>query len=72
MKNTFIVILLVLLPCLIVGCQQGERALVQPISEPAADVEADIQAIKDIIEQGEFGLNTGDIDRLMRLTQTIW
>ena len=44
----------------------------QPISEPAADVEADIQAIKDIIEQGEFGLNTGDIDRLMRLTQTIW
>jgi hypothetical protein len=72
MKNTFMPILLVLLPCLIVGCQQGERVLLRPISEPAADVEADIQAIEDIIEQGEVGLNTGDIDRLMRLKQTIW
>ena len=40
MKSTFMVIPLVFLLCFVVGCQQDEEV----IEEPVADVEADIQA----------------------------
>ncbi len=58
MKNTFMVIPLVFLCCFAVGClQRGEVA-----EKPVADAEADIQAIKDIIEEGEAAINAGDIN----------
>jgi uncharacterized protein (TIGR02246 family) len=45
------------------GCQQGERVLL----EPKVDVEADIQAIKDIVKEYEGAVNTADIDRYLQL-----
>ena len=43
------------------GCEQSEGVLV----EPKADVEADIQAIRDNIAEFNAGITTGDIDRIM-------
>jgi ketosteroid isomerase-like protein len=61
MKNTFMVIPLFFLCCFAVGClQRGEVA-----EEPVADVEADIQAIKDAIVEVEAAVNAGDTDRAM-------
>jgi uncharacterized protein (TIGR02246 family) len=62
MKNTFMVIPLVLLCCLIVGCQQGGEVA----EEPKPDVEADIQAINDIVKDYETGANSADIDRYLQ------
>jgi len=59
MKNTFMVIPLLLLLGFIVGCQQGTEAVLQP----KPDVEADIQAIKNIVAELEAALNAGDTDR---------
>lgn len=59
MKTLLNFISLVLLFCL--GCQQSERVLV----EPKADVEADIQAIKDILAEWEDAINTSDIEKSM-------
>lgn len=61
MKKLLMFIPLVFLCCFIVGCQQGERVLV----EPMPDVEADIQAIKDIIAEFNDALNAADIDGFM-------
>jgi len=61
MKRILIVIPLVFLFCIAVGCQQGERVLV----EPKPNVEADIQAIKDAIVEVEAAVNAGDTDRAM-------
>jgi len=58
MKRIFIVIPLVFLFCSTVGCQQGEE--VAP-----ADVEADIQAIRNITEEWQIAINAGDLDTLM-------
>jgi ketosteroid isomerase-like protein len=63
MKNTFMVIPLVLLCCFIVGCQQRREVA----EEPAADVGADIQAIKDMIVETESAVNAGDTDRVMAM-----
>jgi len=53
------VIPFVLLCCFAVGClQRGEVA-----EEPVADVEADIQAIKEGYAEWEAGVNAADIDR---------
>lgn len=52
---------LVLLCCFVVGCQQGERVLV----EPKVDVETDIQAIRDITDKWQIAINAGDLDTLM-------
>ena len=52
---------LVFLCCL--GCQQGERVLV----EPKADVEADIQAVKDLVAEMNAALNTSDFEKFMSL-----
>ena len=43
------------------GCEQSERVLV----EPKADVEADIQAIRNITEKWQVAINAGDLDTLM-------
>jgi uncharacterized protein (TIGR02246 family) len=54
MKRLLILIPLVLLCCL--GCQQGEKVV-------TVDVEADIQAIKDIVADCNAAANTADADR---------
>ena len=63
MKNTFMVILLVLLLCFAIGCQQGGEVA----EEPKPDVEADIQAIKDSIAELNTAVNSGDYDRGLAL-----
>jgi len=52
---------LVFLCCL--GCQQGERVLV----ESKADVEADIQAIKDTIAELNGAVNSADLYKLVSI-----
>jgi uncharacterized protein (TIGR02246 family) len=59
MKTLLILIPLVFLLCFIVGCQQGERVLVEPIP----DVEADIQAIKDLHTNALAAFNAADLDK---------
>lgn len=59
MKKLLMLIPLVFLCCL--GCQQGERVLV----ERKADVEADIQAIRNITDKWQIAINAGDLDTLM-------
>jgi len=61
MKNTFMVITLVFLCCFIVGCQQGERVLVEPKTD-----EADIQAIKGIVADYQAAINTSNVDGVMK------
>jgi len=63
MKNTFMVIPFVFSFCFAVGClQRGEVA-----EEPAADVEADIQAINRIeVDYGD-ALNSADLDKVMSI-----
>jgi uncharacterized protein (TIGR02246 family) len=61
MKNTFMVIPSVFLICFVVGCQQGERVRVEPV----ADVQAGIQAIRNVAEKWEAAINSGDIDTIM-------
>ena len=57
MKRLLMLIPLVFLCCF--GCQQGEEVA-------TADVEADIQVIKDkIIKEREAGINTANFDKLM-------
>ena len=63
MKRLLLLIPLVFLCCFTVGCQQGERALV----EPKADVEADIQAIRNIFNEYNATLPTADLDKYMSL-----
>lgn len=53
MKRTLKVIPLVFLFCITISCQQSERVLVVP----KADVESDIQAIKDIVADYNVALN---------------
>jgi uncharacterized protein (TIGR02246 family) len=55
MKRLFMLIPLALLCCS--GCQQSEETV-------GVDVEADIQAIKDMVAEWNVALNTGDIDKL--------
>ena len=56
MKRLLIFVPLVFLYCL--GCQQGENATV-------TDVEADIQAIKDMVAKFNDAVNAANIDELM-------
>jgi uncharacterized protein (TIGR02246 family) len=65
MKRLFAVIPLVFLCCLTPGCQQCERELVQPRSKPEVDVEADIQAIRDILVDLNTAANAADLDRVL-------
>ena len=61
MNKLLLSIHLVFLFCFIVGCQQGERVLVE--SKP--DVEADIQAIKDIIADINTAVSAADVNTIM-------
>ena len=59
MKRQLTVISLVFLCCFTVGCQKGEEAA----SESAADVTADIQAIKEGFAEWEAGVDAANIDK---------
>jgi uncharacterized protein (TIGR02246 family) len=56
MKRLLMLFPLIFLCCL--GCQQGEEVT-------ASDVEADIQAITDIVAEWEAAYNNADLDRLV-------
>ena len=60
MKKLLIFIPLVFLLCIAFGCQQGEEVYVGS----SVDVEADIQAIKDLVADFNVAFNTGDIDKV--------
>jgi uncharacterized protein (TIGR02246 family) len=55
------VILFIILLFIVSGCEQSERVLIVP----KADVEADIQAIRDIVEKWEIAFNSSDTDKIM-------
>ena len=55
------VILFIILLFIVSGCEQSERVLIVP----KADVEADIQAIRNITEKWQVAINAGDLDTLM-------
>ena len=61
MKKIVRVIPFVFLLFIVYSCQQSERALL----EPKVDVEADIQAIKDIVSDINAAVNAADIERLV-------
>ncbi len=60
MKNLLTIIPLVILLCFTFGSQQGEE--LAEVMKPAVDVEADITAIKEILNQYAVACNTGDFD----------
>ncbi|MBN2318664.1 MAG: SgcJ/EcaC family oxidoreductase [Acidobacteria bacterium] len=61
MKRIFKIIPLVFLCCFTVGCQRGEEV----VGETAADVETDIQAIKEGYTELEAASNAADIDKYL-------
>ncbi len=63
MKKLLTIIPLVFLLCFTFSFQQGEEVA----EEPAVDVEADIEAIKDLCEEWEVAYNANDIDKLLSL-----
>ena len=63
MKKLLTIIPLVILLCFTFGCQHGEEVA----EEPAVDVEADIAAIKSLVDEFETSLNVGDMEKLVSL-----
>jgi uncharacterized protein (TIGR02246 family) len=63
MKKFLTVIPLVFLLCLTFSCEKGEEMA----EEPAVDVEADITAIKGMLDQFDTLLNAGEPERLVSL-----
>ena len=63
MKKLLMVIPLVILLCFTFGCQQGKEVG----EEPLVDVEADIAAIKGLLDEFEASLNVGDMEKLVSL-----
>ncbi len=61
MKKLYVILPMVLLLCFTFGCQKAEEVA----EEPAVNVEADIAAIKTLINQLEIAFNEGDLDAYM-------
>ena len=61
MKKLLVILPLVFLLCFTFGCQKAEEVA----EEPTVDVEADIAAIKTLINQVEIAFNEGDLDAYM-------
>jgi len=61
MKKLLMVIPLVFLLCFTFGCQQGEEVA----EEPTVDVEADVEAIKGMVDEWMALYNAGDFERLV-------
>ena len=58
MKKLLMILPLVFLLCFTFGCQQAEEAA----EEPAVNVEADKEAVREVLNQYEVAVNTGDFD----------
>lgn len=63
MKTSLLAVSLVFLLCFAFGCQKAEEVA----EEPTVDVEADIAAIKDLLDEFEASLNAGDMEKLVSL-----
>jgi uncharacterized protein (TIGR02246 family) len=63
MKKFLTIIPLVILLCFTFSCQKGEEVA----EEPVVDVEADVEAIKKIIDDFNAAINAGNIDKLVSL-----
>jgi uncharacterized protein (TIGR02246 family) len=63
MKKLCMILPLIFLLCFTFSCQQGKEVA----EEPVVDVEADIEAIKNVSEKWEVAYNDNDIDSLMSL-----
>jgi uncharacterized protein (TIGR02246 family) len=61
MKNLFTILPLVFLLCFTFSCQQGEEVAVEPV----VDVEADVEAIKAVINQLSSAHDSGDLGSLL-------
>ena len=61
MKKSLMIIPLVILLCFTFGCEYGEK----PVEEAVADVEADIKAIKGMVDEWVALYNAGDFERLV-------
>lgn len=61
MKKLLMVIPFIFLLCITFSCQQGERVLV----EPKEDIEADKQALKNIVADVNAAINAADVDRIV-------
>ena len=62
MKKFLMIIPLVILLCFTFGCQQQGEEVAE---EPAVDVEADIKAIKGMVDEWMALYNAGDFERLV-------
>lgn len=60
MKNILMFIPLVILLCFTFSCQQGEEVAEEAI--PVVDVEADINAIKEVLNRYAVSINNGDFE----------
>jgi uncharacterized protein (TIGR02246 family) len=58
MKKQFIIMSLILLLCFAFACQQAEEV----VEEPARDVKADVQAIKELLENNASVISASDLD----------
>jgi len=63
MKKLFMILPMVFLLCFAFSCQQAEEVA----EEPAVDVEADITAIKGMLDQFDALLNAGEPEKLVSL-----
>jgi len=61
MKKLLMVIPLVILLCFTFSCQKGEEVA----EEPAVDVEADVEALKNMVDEWMALYNAGDFERLV-------
>jgi len=61
MKKLLLVIPLVILLCFTFSCQQGEDVA----EEPVVDVEADVKALKNMLDEWVALYNAGDFERLV-------
>lgn len=61
MRSILVALAIIAFLCCIIACQQSEEAS----TTPKTDVQADIQAIKDVTDQWQIAINAGDLDTLM-------
>lgn len=63
MKKFLMILPLVFLLCFAFSCKQSE----QPTEEPAVDAEADVAAIRALLDEWYAAYNSGDADKLVSL-----
>ena len=63
MKKFLLIIPLVFILCFTFGCQKAEEVA----EEPAVDIEADVEAIKSLIDESSRAWNEGDYEGFMAI-----